>query len=390
VATSGDLPGLGDVLALLHGAHRSFRTVRLEARMWRHHERTRRAIELHENQLGGRSGMVQISLGSGPATPPAETEEERVYLSFERPDRLREESGESVLVQVGSTWWSYDPQIGARTNGEALDHGHGIRLHGLLDPAGLIADHDFAVCEWTSQAGRRALRIDAVARPPSIVLAHSARPFGNHPVELVVDAERGVLLRRADLVDGEPFAVTEVVEIAFDAALPADTFVFTPPAGGGPVRDVREHFESMHRRAASPQEAAALVPFTLLAPPAAGGWSCHHAAVHPADAGTHRPASASLHFAGVRHEAQLVVRQQATTDGGSLSTPDGTDWRIERLGGCEARLWEPDDRHRGYPRIAVVDRDGTQVQLMAHGIDAGALLALVAGLVPVERAGIDA
>jgi outer membrane lipoprotein-sorting protein len=389
MTASGDLPGPGDVLALLHGAHRSFRTVRLEARMWRHHERTRRAVARREEQGGGRSGMVLIALGSGPAAPPAEIEEEHVRLWFAWPDRLREESGESVLVQVGSTWWSYDPQIGARTNGEAPDHGHGIRLHGLLDPAVLIADHEFAVRGWTSQAGRRALRTEAVPRPRSIVLAHSARPYGELPVELLVDAERGVLLRRTDLVDGEPLALTEVTAIEFDEALPADTFAFASP-DGTPVRDVREHFESMHRRVASPQEAAALVPFTLFAPRVRAGWICQHAAVHPADERTRRPASATLHFAGDRAESQLVARECAA-DGSELpATPDGSDWRIEHVAARDVRLWDPGEGQRGYPRIAVIERGGTQIQLMAHGVEDGALRSLAAGLVPIEPAGIGA
>jgi hypothetical protein len=144
----------------------------------------------------------------------------------------------------------------------------------------------------------------------------------------------------------------------------------------------------MHRRVASPEQAAALVPFTVFAPRAREGWVCQHAAVHPADERTHRPASATLQFAGDREESQLVVHQRAADGGEPPATPDGSDWRIEHVDGREVRLWDPGDGQRGYPRIAVLERGGTQIQLMAHGVEAGVLPALAGDLAPVEPAGI--
>jgi hypothetical protein len=43
-------------------------------------------------------------------------------------------------------------------------------------------------------------------------------------LELAVDAERGVLLRRSLLLDERPYQVTELVAVAFDEPFPAGTF----------------------------------------------------------------------------------------------------------------------------------------------------------------------
>src|SRR5205823_3977574 len=46
-----------------------------------------------------------------------------------------------------------------------------------------------------------------------------------------VDRETGSLLRVETRREGSPFQVTEIVSIAFDEPLPAETFVLEPPEG---------------------------------------------------------------------------------------------------------------------------------------------------------------
>lgn len=47
--------------------------------------------------------------------------------------------------------------------------------------------------------------------------------------ELVVDLERGVLLRFVESVDGERTKLAEMAEVAFDEVLPDELFVVPPP-----------------------------------------------------------------------------------------------------------------------------------------------------------------
>jgi outer membrane lipoprotein-sorting protein len=51
---------------------------------------------------------------------------------------------------------------------------------------------------------------------------------------LVLDAERGSLLRMSARLDGQEFNRHEVVEVAFDEELADETFRLRPPAGEPP------------------------------------------------------------------------------------------------------------------------------------------------------------
>ena len=213
--------------------------MRAELRVWEHQPRLLEASRRWHERRGGSSGWgaTQEPGGDGEAEPVEHEVSLRVW--FRRPDRWREEqralrggrNAEIQLVIAGTTWWSYDADWGALTNERTPDHGHGPMLDlTMLDPGPLIAPCDFGVTGRTHYAGRAALRVEA--RPIERSLFPDTVDYvAQSPLELIVDEERGVLLARTDLLDGQPFRRGEVVEIAFDEPLPDDLFVLVPPAG---------------------------------------------------------------------------------------------------------------------------------------------------------------
>lgn len=230
---------LGNFLELLHDARNRFRTVRATIREWSHEERRRRALEQYVASRPRGSSRVGVAVSSRPASAPVSFESETILrVWFEWPDRVREErevvtgSAETTVgVRDGERWWHYSPSQGALSNEADLRVGSGIgqTVEQLLDPAHLISSFDFELIGPTEHAGRQALR--AIATPRPELPPWFSAPEPTHPRDLVVDRERGPLLRDAALVDGEEYWLAEVLEIAFDESFPRETFVLVPPAG---------------------------------------------------------------------------------------------------------------------------------------------------------------
>jgi hypothetical protein len=84
--------------------------------------------------------------------------------------------------------------------------------------------------EPATHAGRPALRLRARERKVDHRTA-PVLPWGADAHELLVDAERGVLLRLVSFIEGEQFALSELEQVAFDEQLPPETFVFRAPPG---------------------------------------------------------------------------------------------------------------------------------------------------------------
>ena len=87
---------------------------------------------------------------------------------------------------------------------------------------------EMCVVGRTRQAGREAIRVEATKpggwdRPPDPMW------WGADDYELLVDAERGVILRLTSCIGGRAFDVTEVLDIHFDEHFPEGTFVLGLP-----------------------------------------------------------------------------------------------------------------------------------------------------------------
>ena len=256
---------LGDLLELLHGADGRFETIASRWRCWRHVQRAHAAFVAEH----AGSGSLVGAYAEGPPQP-SEYEEE-VHLWVAKPDRIREEhdgdrAHATLAVQVGSTWWSYSPRMGAMTNDgdERQQHGVGQMFRPLLDPARVMGLFDIKITERGERAGRGV--IGAVWRPrPATVhdrFALHQLSAGAEEQAVEVDAERGVLLRLEARFAGEPMAICEALDVTFDAELDPQLFRFVAPGGQQPQTPA-----GLHRfdRGVALHEAAAIVPFGVYA-----------------------------------------------------------------------------------------------------------------------------
>ncbi len=257
---------LGSLLELLHGAGGSFRTLASRWRCWRHDERAHAAFMAAHV---GKGSMVSL-YGEGPPQPPEHEEEVRLWVA--KPDRMREEHDDSdrgqatLAVQVGPTWWAYSPRMGAMTNHGDEHHQHGIgqMFQGHLDPARVMGLFDIEITGRAERAGQPV--ICAVWRPRALTdhyqfALHQLGPGAQeHAIE--VDAERGVLLRLEARFAGEPMAISEALDVAFDVELDPELFRFVAPGGEQP-----QAAHSLHRfhPGVALHEAAAMVPFAVYA-----------------------------------------------------------------------------------------------------------------------------
>lgn len=102
----------------------------------------------------------------------------------------------------------------------------------LFDPDGIaglpLGGLDLRVEGNTRRAGREAIRMVGV---PVEEWDHFPEPlwWGADEYEVLVDAERGVLLRCASRLNGEDFNALEVEEISFDERFPDDIFTAAEP-----------------------------------------------------------------------------------------------------------------------------------------------------------------
>lgn len=77
-------------------------------------------------------------------------------------------------------------------------------------------------------AGREALSVEAT-KPGGWELTSEPLWWGADDYELVVDAERGVILRLASRLEGRAFDATGVLDICFDETFPEGTFALDLP-----------------------------------------------------------------------------------------------------------------------------------------------------------------
>ena len=215
---------VGELVNLLYGAQYNFATVRSAVRTWS-----------FGHQNAGR-------------------------LWAANPDCFRDEYPESddgrytITAFRGATRWRYSPRRRlAQTNAAVESLPDTISAEFYLDPLdpGLavyeIRDGEYAItAEWalnpspllyalwleprgrTVCAGRDAIRVRGEPNPASGYRwwYENAAAF-----ELLVDAQRGTLLRFAVIEDGNEVWGQEVTEIEFDAPIPDEMFGFEPPPG---------------------------------------------------------------------------------------------------------------------------------------------------------------
>lgn len=215
------------LLELLYSATDRSRTVC--ATVHRVHDQARELDLLKARGLYREPPQIPPEEGSW-TNQPAAVQETTTRLWATWPDRLRWETaftrdgveGTSVGVKEGELFWERIGDGEIRTNDGREPHTTmttAVEL--LLDPSRLLGDYRFEIGAPTTWHKRRALEVTASSRP-------GARPgmFGplSDQLALVVDEDRGVLLRAAVVVDGEELSSSEVVEIKFDEPIAAELF----------------------------------------------------------------------------------------------------------------------------------------------------------------------
>jgi hypothetical protein len=103
----------------------------------------------------------------------------------------------------------------------------------LVDPSFFASGWELTARDDRMHAGRSALRVLATRRD-----AKSRLSFWDYvdQYEILVDAERGVLLRYAGIVDGEEAGVFAVRAVHFDEPIADEVFSHQPPKGTRIVR----------------------------------------------------------------------------------------------------------------------------------------------------------
>ena len=188
-------------------------------------------------------GSVQIAMlrsKSSDRSVLTETPEDEIVaqasrLWLEGPSRWRYEvdvpgGAAAVYVTDGALWWSYAPSIHAHSNESAPDRYPGQREHQewqLFHPEEVLAALRVTSTRQEERDGRRVELIEAVARADRV----PSLPSGADRYHLVIDRDRGIVLRMAASADGVEFSSVEITSLEMDLPLAPELFRVELPAG---------------------------------------------------------------------------------------------------------------------------------------------------------------
>jgi hypothetical protein len=226
------------ILELMFGAKERYHTARATIREWRD-EKT--AAEVRERFAASEAYRRTFGHGPGDSSPSRyETEEfERTWRVWhERPDRWRQEaelpdgSGTEYRVIDGRSFWYYSPQDGVHAATTASgSFGPEFEIAYVFDPESGAPDLcylEMRIVDRVRHAGREALRVEA-KMPGEWEYPPEPLWWGADDYDLVVDAERGVILHLASRLEGRAFDITEVLDVDFDETFPEGTFTLDLP-----------------------------------------------------------------------------------------------------------------------------------------------------------------
>jgi hypothetical protein len=221
------VPTAGDLAALLGGARSRVRTAHAVIRDW-----TDPFATLESMKNGPWADAVADATDPGMFGLPDEptTLELRQWVDYEG-NRLREERGELVNIKDGPRWWSVAPGVGPNSGTEPASS---LELCDALlrwtDPQPLTRLMELEPAGDTEALGRAALLVIATARGDNAIAGEIA-PLGwsADRWELIVDADRGVVLATTAFVGDKPFRKLEATSLTLDE--PFDDALFTPPSG---------------------------------------------------------------------------------------------------------------------------------------------------------------
>src|SRR5580700_1604443 len=116
----------------------------------------------------------------------------------------------------------------------------GLPVPALFRPAGLLARFTLDVGGPVTACGREAIAVTAVPRHGAVGSGTSLRPPACDRVELIVDAETGILLRREETFEGQLLTLLELTTVTMTPPEADDPARFAPPAGSRTSQDDQE------------------------------------------------------------------------------------------------------------------------------------------------------
>ena len=137
----------------------------------------------------------------------------------------------------GEQAWTLRPPDPAPLPPRGFENGPGLPVPALFRPAGLLAGFTLDVGGPVTACGREAIAVTAVPRHGAVGSGTSLRPPACDRVELIVDAETGILLRREETFEGQLLTLIELTTVTMSPPEADDPARFAPPAGSRPVRD---------------------------------------------------------------------------------------------------------------------------------------------------------
>ncbi|MCU1493611.1 MAG: hypothetical protein JWO62_1375 [Acidimicrobiaceae bacterium] len=282
-----------------------------------------------------------------------------------------------TVVAQGPRWWRTSPSLGSTGGGEsrsvALLIGPAVVL---VEGSRLVADLDLVEAAPAHFLGRDAYVVRA--RPGSerpgaqALIAELGR--GADEYQVVVDAERAVVLSLVALAAGRPFRRVETTLVAFDEPMPPQLFT--------PDRAAADHVSSPGpvSRRLSLEDLATSVGFTVLVPdPPPSSAAPHVAIVAPSRRGTGAPRATVTYPLPRTDGLRGNLRIQLSS--GELPTRSSEHWRS--VGDCEVCDQPVGGSSR--PRVRA-KRSGTYVELESSVLSADDLVRIARSLVPL-RAG---
>ncbi len=370
---------LADVVALLRRPEPRCRTLQVTGREWRQYALLNVAFMAAMPPSGAPVGGARMGgggrLARSSGEPWPEESDETWRLWSEEPDLQKVEfavGDETVTAWFrGSTWWSWSPSRGARTNEGRENVGHGKGPgEVLVSPARSARVLDFELLGAVSVLARPAWRLRARPFVPGDFDLH-ALGSGADEYDVVVDAERGFLLRAEARLGGRPFRVLEMSDVVVDAELPEG--ILTPEAPAG------EHFEYFEPiRQLSLEELPGAVPFKVFV---------------PAEAPARPP------MVQVRNPEPRRAIAVSATISYSVPKPDGRYGNLwvyestepERAVRQPTETWKQvddfmvgTDESMGYLRCKVlVEIEGTHIRLESTAMAVAELIGLARSLVPL-------
>ena len=137
----------------------------------------------------------------------------------------------------GEQAWTLRPPDPAPLPPRGFENGPGLPVPALFRPAGLLAPFTLDVGGPVTACGRDAIAVTARPRYGAVGSGTSLRPRACNRVELIVDAETGILLRREETFEGQLLTLTELTAVTMSPPDADDPARFAPPAGSRPSRD---------------------------------------------------------------------------------------------------------------------------------------------------------